>query len=61
MTKPYVLEAQDSYLLASVVSGEGLINGQMIQKGDHFILPAGYGQASLQGEMELILSAPADK
>ena len=61
VTKPYVLEAQDSYLLASVVSGEGLINGQMIQKGDHFILPAGYGQASLQGEMELILSAPADK
>lgn len=61
VTEPCVLNLRDSYLLASVVSGEGLINGQMIGKGDHFILPAGYGQASLQGEMELIFSAPAEK
>ena len=57
VTKPYVLEAQDSYLLASVVSGEGLINGQMIQKGDHFILPAGIGEVHLRGNMKIIASS----
>lgn len=61
ITAPYVLEDQDTYLLVSVVEGEGLINGQMIEKGDHFILPYGYGRAAMQGEMELIISAPAAK
>ncbi|MBO5474000.1 MAG: beta-glucosidase [Lachnospiraceae bacterium] len=61
VTKPYVLEAQDTYMLVSVVEGEGLINGQMIEKGDHFLLPYGYGQAALQGRMELILSAPVQE
>lgn len=59
VTKPYVLEEQQTYLLVSVVDGEGLINGQMIEKGDHFILPYGYGKAAMQGNMELIISAPA--
>lgn len=61
ITAPYVLEDQDTYLLVSVVEGEGLINGQMLEKGDHFILPYGYGRAAMQGEMELIISAPAAK
>lgn len=61
ITAPYVLEDQDTYLLVSVVEGEGLINGQMLEKGDHFILPYGYGRAAIQGEMELIISAPAAK
>ena len=41
----------------SVVAGEGLINGQMIRKGGHFILPCGYGEVELQGQMEIIASA----
>ncbi|MDE6618992.1 MAG: mannose-6-phosphate isomerase, class I [Lachnospiraceae bacterium] len=47
------------FLIMSVVEGDGLINGQMIKKGDHFILPSGYGKAQLQGKMELIASAVA--
>ncbi|MCD7726465.1 MAG: beta-glucosidase [Clostridiales bacterium] len=54
----YTLEGQDAYLLVSVVAGEGLLNGQMLGKGDHFILPFGYGKADFQGNMELIISAP---
>lgn len=45
------------FLIMSVTAGEGLINGQMIQKGDHFILPYGYGEVELQGKMELIAAS----
>ena len=41
----------------SVIEGEGLVNGQMIRKGDHFILPAGIGTVDFQGDMSLILSS----
>ena len=43
----------------SVVEGDGLINGQLIKKGDHFILPSGFGKVELQGKMELIASTVA--
>jgi mannose-6-phosphate isomerase class I len=55
-----VIPAQKGYLLLSVVAGEGEINGQHIRKGDHFLLPVGYGEAELQGDMEIIISAPAE-
>ena len=45
------------FLIMSVTAGEGLINGQMLQKGDHFILPCGYGEVELQGQMELIAAS----
>ncbi len=45
------------FLIMSVTAGDGLINGQMIQKGDHFILPCGYGEVALQGEMEIIAAS----
>lgn len=45
------------FLIMSVVEGSGLINGQMIKKGSHFILPYGFGTAKLQGKMEIIASA----
>ena len=45
------------FLIMSVISGDGLINGQMIRKGDHFILPCGYGEVELQGEMEIIAAS----
>ena len=41
----------------SVIEGEGLVNGQMIRKGDHFILPSGLGKVDLQGDMTLIASS----
>lgn len=45
------------FLNMSVIEGSGIINGQAVKKGDHFILPAEYGEALLQGEMELIASS----
>lgn len=45
------------FLIMSVIEGEGLINGLMIHKGDHFILPCGYGEVELEGEMEIIAAS----
>ena len=40
----------------SVIEGEGLINGQMIKKGDHFVIPSEFGKIELRGNMQLIAS-----
>lgn len=45
------------FLIMSVIEGDGLINGQSIAKGDHFIVPNGYGIVILQGNMQLIVSS----
>ena len=57
VTEPVSFEQSHPFLIMSVVEGEGLINGQMIKKGDHFILPDGFGRVELQGDMTLIASA----
>lgn len=44
------------FLIMSVISGEGTVNGREVKKGDHFILPEGFGTADLQGKMQLIAS-----
>jgi mannose-6-phosphate isomerase class I len=44
------------FLNISVINGEGEIDGIPIKKGDHFILPFGYGSYHLVGNMELIES-----
>lgn len=44
------------FLLASVLEGKGNVDGCKVKKGDHFILPAGYGEAVFTGNMELIMS-----
>ena len=56
VTEPIELSQEYPFLIVSVIEGDGLINGQMIGKGDHFILPNGYGTVALQGNMQLILS-----
>jgi len=53
-------EQKRKFLICSVISGDGLMNGQMIKKGDHFILPSEYGSVSMQGIMELIISTVAE-
>ena len=45
------------FLDVSVLEGEGKIDGIAIKKGDHFILPAGYGDYTLSGKMMLITSS----
>ena len=44
------------FVLMSVVKGEGTLNGTHLKKGDHLILPDGYGKVELQGRMQIIAS-----
>ena len=44
------------FLLMSVIEGDGIVNGQPVKKGDHFILPCGFGEVELQGDMSIIAS-----
>jgi beta-glucosidase len=57
VTKPVVFEQTHPFMIVSVIEGEGIVNGQMIHKGDHFILPAGIGEVDLRGRMTVIASA----
>lgn len=54
LTRP----AQPLYEMVDVINGEGTINGTVIRKGDHFVIPNGYGTYTLQGELEIMLSRP---
>jgi len=44
------------FLIASVVEGEGTVAGRKVNKGDHFIVPNGFGELELSGNMQLIAS-----
>ena len=57
VTEPVSFEQEHPFLIMSVIEGEGLVNGQMIRQGDHFILPSGLGKVDLQGDMTLIASS----
>ncbi len=45
------------FLNVSILEGDGTIDGIMIRKGDHFILPADYGEYTLSGNMTVITSS----
>lgn len=45
-----------SFMIVSVIGGEGTINGIQIKKDDSFILPFKFGIAAFEGKMELIIS-----
>lgn len=44
------------FLLMSVLEGDGMIGSQPVKKGDHFILPCGFGTVKIQGKMSIIAS-----
>lgn len=44
------------FMNVSVIAGKGEIDGTGISRGDHFILPYGYGRFAIKGDMELIIS-----
>ncbi|HWT76664.1 MAG TPA: mannose-6-phosphate isomerase, class I [Mobilitalea sp.] len=44
------------FLNVSVIHGDGKIDGMEIHKGDHFIIPFGYGTYHMEGSLELIVS-----
>ncbi|MBQ8983036.1 MAG: mannose-6-phosphate isomerase, class I [Lachnospiraceae bacterium] len=51
-----VFHQDKPFLNVSILDGEGTIDGREIKKGDHFILPAGYGEYALDGNMMIITS-----
>lgn len=57
VTEPVTIKQDKHFMLMSVTRGEGTLNGYEIKKGDHFILPYGYGEINIQGDMQLIVSA----
>lgn len=44
------------FLNISVIEGKGVVNGTNIKKGDHFIIPNGYGEICFNGKLEIIAS-----
>ena len=44
----------ESYLAITALSGEGVIDGEKIVKGDTFFIPAGAGEVTLSGELEVV-------
>ncbi len=46
----------EPFMIMSVVEGNGSIDGTPVKKGTHLILPAGYGEAVFEGNMEIIAS-----
>ena len=49
-------DMEEPFINMSVVEGHGSINGISINKGDHFIIPSGYGEYTLDGSMTIIRS-----
>lgn len=51
-----VFQMNEPFLNVSVIEGKGSIDGTFIKKGDHFIIPAGYGSYSVEGKLSWISS-----
>lgn len=56
-----LLDQTYPYLLVSVLEGSGYADRYPVKKGDHFIIPSGYGSFQLRGNMSLVLSAPGEE
>lgn len=56
-----VLEHNRPFQIVSVIDGEGSLDGSPVKKGDHMILPCGYGTARLEGRMEIVVSGVPGK
>lgn len=48
------------FLNISILEGEGTLDGRPVKKGDHMILPYGYGEYQVQGAMLMITSYIAE-
>ena len=49
-------EQNAPFMNMTVTEGNGIVNGQPLKKGDHFILPNGFGTVELQGDIQIISS-----
>ncbi|MBR1874698.1 MAG: mannose-6-phosphate isomerase, class I [Eubacterium sp.] len=53
----YVLKQDRSFMLVSVTDGQGMLGNIPIKKGHHLILPCGFQEAVISGDLELIVSS----
>lgn len=53
-----VINSSECFRIVSCVDGRGNVNGIEIKKGDHFVVPFGYGELNFFGNMTLISSVP---
>ena len=58
VTQPTLIDNSHPFLLMSVIEGDGLVNGVLVKKGAHFIVPNGIPECRVQGDMTLIISTP---
>lgn len=56
LTQSFSFSHNESFLNMSVVEGAGTVEGIAVKKGDHFMIPAGYGNISMEGKMTIIAS-----
>ena len=56
LTPSFSFSHNESFLNMSVVEGAGTVEGIAVKKGDHFMIPAGYGNISMEGKMTIIAS-----
>lgn len=49
-------EQKYPFLNITITEGNGIINGQPVNKGDHMIVPNGFGQIDMIGKLEMIAS-----
>ena len=45
---------KESYLSITCVGGEGTIEGEKISRGDTFFAPAGAGEITVEGNLDII-------
>ena len=50
------LVQDQAFLLASVIDGSCRIDGESVKKGDHFLIPSGAGEMTVEGEASFIFS-----
>lgn len=53
----FVFVPDAPFMLATVLSGDGIVNSQPVKKGDHFLVPKGVKRLEFTGRMEFILSS----
>lgn len=50
------LDLKKPFVNVSILEGCGTMGGEEVRKGDHLIVPAGYGPLTCEGDMEFIYS-----
>lgn len=55
---PYVFSSEEPFVIVDIISNRGTVEGREIRKGEHFIIPSGYGEIHAEGNMTAIVSIP---